>query len=128
MKIEHLALNTEDPVALVKWYCKNMDFTTIKGMNTSPFAHFIIDSSQTMLLEIFRLPDKEVPDYRSVDSVIMHLGFSVGDIEVEYQKLLSAGAIEVEKVTILKNGDQVAMLRDPWGLSIQLVNRQKVMV
>lgn len=124
MKIEHLALNVGDPVALAKWYCQNLGFTIIKEMNVLPFAHFIADSSKHIMLEIFCLSDKKLTDYASVDSAVMHLGFSVEDMEAEYNKLVSAGATIDSEVTVLKNGDKVAMLRDPWGISIQLVQRK----
>lgn len=128
MKIEHLALNIEDPVALAKWYCENLGFTILKEMNTSPFAHFIADSSKNIMLEIFCLPDRKVTDYRAVDPAVMHLGFQVKGIEGEYEKLVSAGATVVSGITVLKNSDKVVMLRDPWGLPIQLVERKERMV
>ena len=113
----------KDPVAAAKWYSDNLRFTVIKQMNISPFAHFIADHPKKILLEIFRLPDKIVPDYRSLDPVIMHLGFSVLDIETTYQKLVSAGAEVVSEISVSENGDKMAMLRDPWGLPIQLIKR-----
>lgn len=129
MKIEHLALNVEDPVKMAKWYSQNLGFTILKEMKVSPFAHFIADESKHILLEIFRLPDKEPADYRSSNPDMMHLAFSTENIEVQYQKLILAGAVEVSGgVSVLKNGDKIAMLRDPWGLPIQLVSRNEVMI
>lgn len=128
MKIEHLALNVEDPVAMAKWYCENLGFTILKGMNISPFAHFIADASKNMLLEIFLLPDKKVPDYRSLNPAIMHLGFSVEDIATLYEKLVSNDATIVDEISVAKSGDKIAMLRDPWGLPIQLIKRAKPII
>lgn len=128
MRIEHLALMMEDPVSAAKWYSDNLDFTILKQMDVSPFAHFIADNSKRVMLEIFRLPDKEVPDYKLVDPAIMHLGFLVDDINEKFQKLVSSGATIVDEIIVTKNGDMVAMLRDPWGLPIQLIKRKKSMV
>lgn len=125
MKIEHLALIMEDPVKAAKWYCDNLGFSIIKSMDQSPFAHFIADSSKNMLLEIFLLPEKEVPDYRKVDPAIMHLGFSVDNIEEKYQQLVSNGAIVVDEISVSQKGDKIAMLRDPWGIPIQLIKRKE---
>lgn len=123
MKLEHLALIMEDPIAAAKWYSDNLGFTIIKEMDQSPFAHFIVDYSKKMLLEIFLLPDKEIPDYRKVDPAIMHLGFSVDNIEEKFQDLVSNGAIVVNEISTSGTGDKIAMLRDPWGIPIQLIKR-----
>lgn len=128
MKIEHLALNVKDPIGLVKWYCDNLGFSIVKGMDVPPFAHFIVDSSKHMLLEIFYLDDKEVTDFSSVDSASLHLGFSVEDIEVEYKELISAGAVVISEISLTESGDKIAMLRDPWGMPLQLLKRKTVMI
>lgn len=128
MKLEHLALNVEDPVRAAKWYCDNLGFSILKEMDVSPFHHFIADPSKSVMLEIFLLPDKKLQDYRSLDPAIMHLGFLVEDIEEEYQKLQLAGAEVVNKILTSKNGDMVAMLRDPWGVPIQLIKRKQQLI
>lgn len=128
MKIEHLALQMKDPVKAAKWYVDNLGFTIVKQMESSPFCHFIIDQAKEMLLEIFRLPDKEVPDYKALDPSIMHLGFSVENIEAVYEELISSGATLVSEISISKTGDKIAMLRDPWGLPIQLIKRKQPLV
>jgi hypothetical protein len=34
----------------------------------------------------------------------------------------------VGEVTVLESGDEMVMLRDPWGLAIQLANRKRALV
>ncbi len=128
MKFEHLALNVKDPLNLVKWYCENLGFSVVKGMDAPPFAHFIVDSSKHILLEIFYLDDKEVIDFSGVDPASVHLGFSVEDIEEEYKKLISAGAMAVSEITLTNSGDKIVMLRDPWGTPVQLLKRKGAMI
>lgn len=128
MKLEHLALNIKDPVEASKWYCENLDFKIYKEMGSSPFHHFIADPSGCVLLEIFNLPGKKLPNYKLFDPAIFHLGFTVSNIEKEFKKLTEAGAETIDEIKVLENGDKVAMFRDPWGLPIQLIKRKKKMV
>jgi hypothetical protein len=42
--------------------------------------------------------------------------------------LIAAGAIVIDDSTTIPNGDQILMMRDPWGLSIQFVKRAEPML
>ena len=42
--------------------------------------------------------------------------------------LIAAGATAVGDVMTNDQGDQVAMLRDPWGVAVQLVRRERAML
>ncbi len=128
MKLEHLALNLKDPVSAAKWYCENLGFSIIKEMDSSPFHHFIVDSTGSVMLEIFRLPDKKVPNYKATDPAIMHLGFTVPNINKAFEKLQNSGAEVVDEISVIATGDKVAMFRDPWGFPIQIIQRKKKMV
>lgn len=128
MKIEHLALMVEDPIAMAAWYEAHLGMKIIKESKISPLAHFLADSVGEMMLEIFRLEGVNVPDYRNTDSQIFHLAFSASNIVAMTRKIKLAGGTIVENVKTLPSGDQVAMLRDPWGLPIQLVNRKRTLL
>lgn len=123
MKIEHVALIVKDPVGMAKWYCQNLGFTIIKEMNISPFAHFIVDESNNILLEIYNPGNIKIPNYKKQDPIIFHIAFLVKNVEKEQKRLISAGASLVSATTTLSTKDVVAMLKDPWGLSFQLVKR-----
>jgi uncharacterized glyoxalase superfamily protein PhnB len=125
MRLEHLALMMEDPIAAVKWYVENLGFTILKEMDSSPYHHFIIDSSKCMIIEIFLIPDKKIINYKAVDPAIMHLGFNVQNIKETYKRMIGKGATIVNELSNNENGDSVAMLRDPWGVPIQLIKRKK---
>jgi hypothetical protein len=57
--------------------------------------------------------------------MVLHVAFGVSDLKSERQRLLLAGATAVGDVTVTPAGDELAMLRDPWGLAVQLVKRAK---
>ena len=120
MKIEHLALNVKDPAGMAAWHCKNL------GMNvasTNGVGWFLADDAGHTMLEIYTSPSAAVPDYAAVDPQVLHLAFVSQDVESDRQRLMAAGANPCGEISKGPNGDAFAMLRDPWGLSIQLVKR-----
>lgn len=125
MNIEHIALNIKNPQQMAAWYRDNLGFKILQSMDISPFAHFILDASGHIMLEIFKLPNKKIPNYKSLDPAIFHIGFSVDNIEKTLNHLTKRGATVVEKLITNSAGNKVAMLKDPWGLSIQLIKRVK---
>ena len=128
MKIEHVAFVVQDPAAAAKWYAENMGFTIKRAMKESPFTHFLADDSGKVMIEIYNPPHLRVPDYRDIDPMMLHLALVSEDVEADRKRWMAAGATSVGEVTPLDNGDVLAMLRDPWGFAIQLVQRGEPMV
>ncbi|MCK4752607.1 MAG: VOC family protein [Planctomycetes bacterium] len=123
MKIEHLALQVTDPVAMADWYCKNLGFTVKRSADAPVPVRFIADNSGNTILEIYNNPKAPMPDYSSMDPLLLHIAFACENIPEVFQNLKAAGAKEISAPEFLDNGDHLAMLRDPWGLAVQLVNR-----
>ena len=80
------------------------------------------------MLEFYNNPTVAVPDYRAIDPLVLHIAFWTDDVEAARERLLSAGASAVGEALVTPAGDHVAMLRDPWGLAIQLVHRAQPMI
>ena len=122
MKIEHFALNVKDPVAMAKWYIENLDLNIIRKMDEAPYTHFLGDKSGAIMLEIYNNPADQVPDYKNMDPLLVHLAFVSLNPESDKNRLIDAGASYVEEVN-LPDGSKLIMMRDPWGLAIQLCKR-----
>lgn len=122
MKIEHFALNVANPAAMAGWYCKNLGFVIARKLEAAPFTHFLRDPATGVMLEVYNNPPDQVPDYAATDPLQLHIAFASDDLEAERDALLAAGATPVSDQT-LADGTRLAMLRDPWGLSIQLCQR-----
>jgi catechol 2,3-dioxygenase-like lactoylglutathione lyase family enzyme len=122
MKIEHVALNVSDPPEAAQWYVKHLGMRVVKGLDKAPFTHFLADQAGQMI-EIYSNPAAPVPDYRSMHPLVLHIAFMVEDMEGTRARLLSAGATAEGEISNLDNGDQLAMLRDPWGVAVQLAKR-----
>ncbi len=79
------------------------------------------------MLEIYAgtLP---VPDYRAMDPALLHVAFAAEDVEATRARLIAAGASAVAETVVTPAGDRFAMLRDPWGLPLQLARRARPLV
>lgn len=126
--LEHIAINVKDPVGMAKWYCENLGMKIIRKGPAPANARFISDLEGNVMLEIYINPPDAVPDYLSMNPLVFHIAFMVDDVKGICQKLISAGATIVDDVTTLANGDEIAMLRDPWGVPIQFLKRAVPMI
>lgn len=127
MHLEHIGYMVSDPVAVARWYCDHLSFRVARQMSKSPWTHFLVDGSGRMMLEIYNNPKAQVPDYAALDPLVLHLAFAVDDVQQVRGCLLAAGAKAEGEVTMTAAGDQLAMLRDPWGFAIQLAKRSQAM-
>lgn len=128
MKIEHIAFNVEDPLAIGRWYVEHLGLKVKRRIVDPPYAHFLADDSGTVMIEIYGNKSAPLPDYRSMNPAELHLAFVSKDIESDIRRLIAAGATQVGQADTTPKGDQLAMLRDPWGLAIQLVKRATPMI
>lgn len=128
MKIEHFAYQVNDPDASAKWYCQNLSFSIKREADLPCPVRFLADETGQVMLEIYNNPVVETPDYASMDPLLLHIAFCCEDLLSTVERLIAAGAVRVSGPEIIASGDELAMLRDPWGLAIQLVNRANPMV
>jgi catechol 2,3-dioxygenase-like lactoylglutathione lyase family enzyme len=128
MRIEHVGYMVQEPAAVARWYSEHLAFEVRRKVTGPPYTHFLADGSGRVMIEIYNHPNARVPDYAAMDPLVLHLAFSVEDVEATRTNLLQAGATPLGDVGTTADGDQLAMLRDPWGLAIQLVRRAQPMV
>ena len=127
MKLEHFAINVAEPFAVAAWYEEHLGLTAARALPTRPFTHFLADDSGTILLEIYCNPPDQVPDYAAMDPLLVHLAFVSADPAADRDRLVAAGATLVSEA-VLPDGDHLVMLRDPWGLALQLCKRAQPML
>lgn len=128
MKIEHVALNVPDPLAMARWYVEHLGLTVKRRFLEAPWAHFLADDSGTVMLELYGNQKAPMLDLPSVAPAALHLAFVSSQIEADILRLTRAGATHVSGPDSTANGDQLAMLRDPWGVCVQLVKRAEALV
>jgi len=128
IRLEHVALNVKDPVKMAQWYVDHLGMKILREGPAPINARFLADSDGNMMLELYHNPPEAVPDYASMDPLILHVAFLVDDVEGIRQKLLAAGATATDEVAVTPAGDKLTMLRDPWGLAIQFIRRANPML
>lgn len=127
MKIEHMALNVPDPLNMARWYVEHLGMTVKRRGVESPWVHFLADDSGTVMLELYGNPDAAALSFPEVQPPALHLAFVSTDLVGDVRRLTAAGATIVADVHQLGE-DTFAMLRDPWGLPLQLVSRGRAMI
>lgn len=125
MKLEHVALNVEDPKAMSEWWAKTLGMRVVLANEESPYIHFVVDSDGTSMLELYNNPAAPAPDYAAISCWSLHIAFSSSDIEGDRSKLVEGGATTEGEITVTPTGDKLAFFRDPWSTPFQLVERVK---
>ena len=122
MKFEHFALNVPDARATAAWYVQHLGLVILRAKTELPYTHFLADDTGRVFLELYSNPVDAFPAYAAQHPLRLHFAFAVADARVERGRLEQAGATgAVEEV--LPDGTVLVMLRDPWGLCVQLCQR-----
>ncbi|WP_017730476.1 VOC family protein [Nafulsella turpanensis] len=127
MKLEHFALNVAKPLAMASWYVEHLGLRVVRQMKEAPYTTFLADSSGRIMIEIYLNPANEVPAYREMNPLLVHLAFVSENPAEDSRRLQEAGAIQVTEQQ-LEDGSHLVMLRDPWGLALQLCKRGSPML
>jgi glyoxylase I family protein len=121
MRLEHAALQVSDPVAMADWYVKHLGCTVARSGGPPGHARFL--TAGPVLIEIYHNPSVPTPNYPSMHPLQLHLAFVSENLKADRHRLLQAGATVAEDYSTNPAGDELLMLRDPWGLGLQLVKR-----
>jgi catechol 2,3-dioxygenase-like lactoylglutathione lyase family enzyme len=122
LNIEHFACNVADPVAMATWYVEHLGMRIVRRVQAPPHIHFLADAGNRVVIEIYSNGADPIPDYASMHPLRFHLAFAADDPDAVKAALIAAGATFVEEQT-LADGSRLLMLRDPWGLALQLAKR-----
>jgi catechol 2,3-dioxygenase-like lactoylglutathione lyase family enzyme len=117
---EHTALNIPEVDAAGRWYCDNLGMQVLRSGES---VRYLADSTGRLVFEFYTNPDAGIPDYTQMAPATMHLAFYVSDIPTAVANLVAAGAEIVSDYEVADSGDEMAMLRDPWGVPLQLMKR-----
>ena len=92
MLVEHVAVNVDDPGGMAKWYCENLGMKVVRDTGT---AYFIGDESGHGILEIYNNPPDKVPNYETMDPLLLHIAFQSDNVSKDHKRLVAAGATPV---------------------------------
>lgn len=122
MHFEHVALNVPDPKAMARWYVDHCAMRIIHYVDGPAQTHFVSDATGRVVLELYANARAPIPDYAHQDPLVLHVAFAVEDVATTKARLIAAGATEVSD-ELHPDGTRLVMLRDPWGIALQLVQR-----
>ncbi|MFC4095276.1 VOC family protein [Euzebyella saccharophila] len=122
MIFEHFAINVTNIDAIVGWYTKNLDVKVASAQKEPPFMTFLADSGGRVFVELYHRPDEAITDFSQQHFLTFHLAMVSENSEADKNRLIEAGASFVEEV-FKDDGSHLVMLRDPWGMPLQLCQR-----
>ncbi|MFC5625150.1 VOC family protein [Algoriphagus winogradskyi] len=127
MKFEHFALNVSDATSAARWYEEHLGLRIVKKMEESPFMTFLADDSGTVMIEIYSNPKGETLEFEKLHPLAVHLALVSENPTADKKRLIAAGATEFSD-DILPDKSHLVMLRDPWGVCLQLCKRTTPMI
>lgn len=122
MLLEHVAINVPDAAAMADWYVENCQMKIVIQKDGAPFTRFLSDQKGVTCIEIYSNTSQHIPDYFSQHPLVYHTAFAVDDLDKTRDELIAAGATFFEEINV-PNGTRLIMLRDPWGVPLQLCYR-----
>lgn len=121
---EHVAINVTELEKAVDWYVENLDLVVARS--TPGSVAFLADRTGRVLFELYEKPDQPTMDLHAIKPFTFHVAFIVRDVTEATKRLVAAGARVVDPEREA-DGDKLVMVQDPFGLTVQLVNRRTPM-
>jgi catechol 2,3-dioxygenase-like lactoylglutathione lyase family enzyme len=122
MRFEHFGLNVPDARAMGQWYVDHLGFKIVRSRDEAPYTRFLADDAGRVAVELYTNPAGAIPAYAAQHPLVFHLAVVSQDVAADRARLEKAGAtLFVEEVT--PDGSRLTMLRDPWGVALQLCQR-----
>ena len=123
MKVEHIGLIVRAPIDMGAWYAEHLGFrVVVQNGDNSQGSAWLEDDAGTLLIELGATPTTPPLDFASMAPLQVHLAVASEDAEADSRRLQAAGATFVERCASAP-GDVILLLRDPWGMAVQLVQR-----
>ena len=124
MKFEHFALNVPDCRAMSQWYVQHLAFKILRSRDDAPYTHFLGDENGRVFIELYSNPKATIPDYAAAHPLCFHFAVVSLDAKGDRQRLEKVGAtLFLEEPQ--PDGTMLIMMRDPWGVPLQLCQRMK---
>ncbi len=124
MVFEHFALNVPDPLAFAAWYVAHLGATILYQQPEGTLTTFLADATGRVFVEVYLNPAGATDPFATRHPLTFHFAFQTSDAQGLMELLLAAGAAVVEEQRPAP-GTHLVMLRDPWGIPLQLCQRAR---
>jgi len=123
-EIEHIGISVEKPIEMAKWYQETLGFNIkFSAQDEEKGVAFLTDCTDKVMLELGKIPNVSPLASRINHHLQLHIALKSVDPDRDAEYLVSKGAAFIEKCPITRPGENLIVLRDPWGNTIQLVKR-----
>lgn len=122
MVFEHFAINVTNVEERVLWYTENLGLTIRSVQNEPPFMTFLADSTNRVIVELYHRPDEAITKFDLQHPLTFHVAFVSENALEDSERLQRKGALFFEEIK-KADGSHLIMLRDPWGMPLQLCQR-----
>jgi catechol 2,3-dioxygenase-like lactoylglutathione lyase family enzyme len=123
-EIEHIGIAVRDPVEMAKWYQEALGFRIrFSAEDDEKAVAFLTDSAGRVMLELGKLPGVLPLTEGLTHPLQLHIALKSADPDKDAEYLVSNGASFIEKCPIKRPGENLIVLHDPWGNTLQLAKR-----
>jgi hypothetical protein len=113
-----------EPIKMANWYKETLGFyIRFSAEDGEKAVAFLTDGGGRVMLELGRLPGVLPLAEGLSHHLQLHIALKSDDPERDAQYLVSMGARFIEKCPIMRPGENLVVLSDPWGNTLQLVKR-----
>lgn len=124
MVFEHFALNVANPVEISAWYCDHLGLNKTFALEVPPFTTFLTDSANRVVCEFYHRPEATIFELKKEHPLTFHIAFESQNAKDDMDRLIREGCTLEEEVNPA-DGGHLVMLRDPWGIPLQICQRAK---
>jgi len=124
MKFEHFALNVPDVRAMSRWYVEHLGLQVIRSREDAPYTHFLGDDTGRVFVELYSNPIAIYPNYATQHPLVFHFAMYSTNAAADRERLENAGATFFVEDSA-PDGTRLMMMRDPWGVALQICQRGK---
>jgi len=104
LRIEHVALNVADPVAMADWYVAHLGMRIVRRVEGAPHTRFIADAAGRTVVELYGHETTRVPDYAAMDPLEVRTS-SAAVVRARSLAATKAGAVAFSRTGDLELGD-----------------------
>ena len=125
-EIEHIGIAVEKPIEMANWYHDTLGFNIkFSAEDEEKGVAFLTDCTDKVMLELGKIPNVSPLANRLNHHLQLHIALTSVDPDKDAEYLVSKGATFIEKCPIRRPGENLMVLSDPWGNTIQLVKRSE---
>jgi len=123
-EIEHIGISVVKPIEMANWYQETLGFNIkFSAEDEEKGVAFLTDCNDKVMLEFGKIPNVFPLTSRINHHLQLHIALKSEDPDKDAEYLVSKGATFIEKCPIRRPGENLIVLSDPWGNTIQLVKR-----